>query len=402
MKHPTLEEINQNLKKFAAPNTYKKQYTEFYNYILKTYPFAKKFTEGLWCFYRGISEPPKCPVCGKQVPFKCWSKGYNEFCSVLCMQRGTRDRAVKTMERLYGGIGMASEETKKKIVEKTIKRYGGIGMASEETKSKIQKTNLEKYGDIFPSKTKEVKEKSEKTMLERYGVTRALQHPDFLKKSQDTLESHYGVRTPMENLEIREKCTKHSLQSRIGFQDPNHPIRAKINKTNQERYGRDWGFDYDKIKQTNLERYGVENPMIDKCSRGEIKYHGYSKISQECFRKFDEYLTDYHTQYAEKGGEKMIQTKDHKYDVDYYIEELKIAIEFNGDVYHGNPQKYKPGDHCIPFNESITAKDLWRRDAQKYNEIEEVGIKVIPLWESDYLKLKDIKKWIVKNLQITL
>ena len=64
-------------------------------------------------------------------------------------------------------------------------------------------------------------------------------------------------------------------------------------------------------------------------------------------------------------------------------------IEFNGDYWHMNPEKYNKND----FNKSIqeTAENKWKIDALKNNMIKSKGYQVLVIWESEYQqKPKDI------------
>ena len=60
----------------------------------------------------------------------------------------------------------------------------------------------------------------------------------------------------------------------------------------------------------------------------------------------------------------------------------KKIIEFNGDYWHMNPNKYNKND----FNKSIqeTAGEKWKSDALKNNMIESRGYEVLTVWESEY------------------
>ena len=60
----------------------------------------------------------------------------------------------------------------------------------------------------------------------------------------------------------------------------------------------------------------------------------------------------------------------------------KIIIEYNGDLFHGNPEKFKPTDCCNPFTKSVTASEMWNRDAIKQSFAREKGYTVFVVWES--------------------
>jgi very-short-patch-repair endonuclease len=70
---------------------------------------------------------------------------------------------------------------------------------------------------------------------------------------------------------------------------------------------------------------------------------------------------------------------------DFVISDIKLAVEFDGDHYHGNPALYKPldklrGRGCT----SLTATEKWDMDAHKCALLEARGFTVLRIWESDY------------------
>ena len=62
-------------------------------------------------------------------------------------------------------------------------------------------------------------------------------------------------------------------------------------------------------------------------------------------------------------------------------------IEFNGDFWHMNPQKYE-FDYYNKISK-IYAKDKWEIDSIKIKCAESHGYKVLTIWESEYNKDKD-------------
>lgn len=127
----------------------------------------------------------------------------------------------------------------------------------------------------------------------------------------------------------------------------------------------------------------------------------YSRVSQDFLDSIDAFFSkNYNTYYARKNYEYTVysETLNRCYLVDYYIEELKVCIEFNGDYFHANPKKYGPeyefyGLYKFP----IKAKSLWEKDKIKSDVLlNEFGIKTIVVWESDYYKNKDKKEFYEK------
>jgi len=81
--------------------------------------------------------------------------------------------------------------------------------------------------------------------------------------------------------------------------------------------------------------------------------------------------------------------------VDGYIKELNLVLEYNGDCYHGNPNKYKDNDRCHPYDKNVTAKELFSKTVEKQNLIKALGYNLIVIWEYDYLNNKDL---IIRNI----
>jgi hypothetical protein len=71
---------------------------------------------------------------------------------------------------------------------------------------------------------------------------------------------------------------------------------------------------------------------------------------------------------------------------DFVIPELKFAIEFNGDIFHANPKKYKPNEIPRFRGNKKTSLEMWEADSIKQNILTEIGYDVIIIWESDFHK----------------
>jgi very-short-patch-repair endonuclease len=134
----------------------------------------------------------------------------------------------------------------------------------------------------------------------------------------------------------------------------------------------------------------------------------FSKISQELFwniyKKLPRKLKK-KTYFKELNFEFNSRSNDNKfYYYDFVISNIKICIEFNGDKFHANPSVYKARSHPCPFNQKITAKQIWKYDKNKFDNLKQKGYKVLVVWSSKYEKGKEkmIKKcleFIKKNVK---
>lgn len=115
---------------------------------------------------------------------------------------------------------------------------------------------------------------------------------------------------------------------------------------------------------------------------------GYSKISQELFYKL---LKTYDISEKNKI---FFATHNKEFKIEkqeggiwlYDFTDLmnKKIIEFNGDMYHGNPKKYKSMDYPHPFRKNMTAQEIWDKDKQKLDAAIKEGFEVLTIWDSEY------------------
>lgn len=83
--------------------------------------------------------------------------------------------------------------------------------------------------------------------------------------------------------------------------------------------------------------------------------------------------------HAENGGEFSIPTT--KFKADGYCKETNTIHEFHGDLWHGNPKKFKPDD--VSFF-GTTYGELYKKTIEKEQKIKELGYHLVVMWEGDW------------------
>lgn len=91
-----------------------------------------------------------------------------------------------------------------------------------------------------------------------------------------------------------------------------------------------------------------------------------------------------HIQNACNGGEKVIIHDGKRYYVDGFCEETNTIYEFNGDLYHGNPDIYDP--NAINSFNKLRYGELYKRTIEREKLFRDIGFNVISIWENDYRK----------------
>jgi G:T-mismatch repair DNA endonuclease (very short patch repair protein) len=78
---------------------------------------------------------------------------------------------------------------------------------------------------------------------------------------------------------------------------------------------------------------------------------------------------------------------------DIFLPKLNLVIEYNGDYWHCNPEKYSP-DYFHQVKKK-TAKELWEYDNNKIDLIKKKGYNLVIVWETDLKEDPDLIKKII-------
>lgn len=146
----------------------------------------------------------------------------------------------------------------------------------------------------------------------------------------------------------------------------------------------------DKQKYSTSIEYFINKHGIDKgteiyenfCKK-RLFGAGYSKVSKNLFDKISTHYSNYNLYYGENEWYSYDKTQKKYYLIDFYIKELNIGVEFNGDRWHANPKIYKPQDKPFPFQKDITSQEIWEKDEKKNNFLKTKLKKLIIIWESE-------------------
>ena len=271
----------------------------------------------------------------------------------------------------------------------------------------------EKYGVDNVFQLNEVKDKSKVTNLKNTGFEYPTQCKEIFDKTKKTNLLKYGFEYPIQNQEIKEKQQETNLiRYDTKFSFLNDDIKKKIEITNIDKYGFDHPFKNDDVKLKIQISKSLR--MINKyenyniISIGKKKYcifckrcHNNFEIDSQDFRNRIKYKTELCTicnpisSYANSGLE--IQLQDFvkqsyagniilnskkiipPYELDIYIPDLKLAFEFNGVWWHNELNKEQ--------NYHLDKTEL----------CEKQSIKLIQIWEDDWLYKQDIVKSIILN-----
>lgn len=220
----------------------------------------------------------------------------------------------------------------------------------EEIKQKARKTNLQKYGVEFPSQLDTFEKKKQQTNLERRGVKHPLQDKSIADKYKLTNLERYGK--------------TNSAQEHIS------PLSFEVLENPSE---------LEKLIQTNgvlgaADMLGVHRDTI----YNRIRKYGFDYLVNSRSSYEDEiqsFLDDLGINYK-KNDRTICKPKE----LDFLLEDKKLAIEFDGFYFH-----------C----ENGGCDKNYHSDKTKI--CSENGINLLHIFEDEWLERKNICKSIIKN-----
>lgn len=143
------------------------------------------------------------------------------------------------------------------------------------------------------------------------------------------------------------------------------------------------------IFETNMDMTKAQTNIMKYAAKKEFKFRTYSDVSQQLFKNIDD-------KYLPAKQNSWWEIKNHEFELYLDIDGVKYfskvdfffdgkIIEFNGDIWHANPQKFKANDKLSFKNDFMkTAQDAWDYDARRIAALEKLGYKVKVVWELDY------------------
>lgn len=326
------------------------------------------FSQKIYHYIFKIDQIPTCIKCNsRNQRYEGFNIGYNKFCSKGCASSNSFKEGYKNRK----------------------------------------KNTFEKHGVYHTTQLESVREKMKISNLEKYGVEYAAQNSNVLNKMKNTNKRKYGVEFPIQNRDIRNKVIEKTNFDEVKFQ---------INKTSYERYGVKWPIQSDEVKKKIKESFiksislRLEEIYDNNFDVKFIKYENGISLFRclKCNQEFEissSLLYQRHIKHGiticvhcnklnDKTSNGHVEILDFlrsldilcdvnvrniisPYEIDIYLPDYKIGIEFNGVYWH---------------SEIIKDKNY---HLNKRKECLSKGIDLIQIWEDDWKIKKDIIKSIL-------
>lgn len=243
----------------------------------------------------------QCKICKKELLI---TKRFNKYCSVKCKFNDS-DYLEQVKNTLFQHYGVQHNLNIKCVKEKAIKNA-----ASEQSKKKRKQTNLSRFGFQVCSKNEKVKQKMKQTNKEKYG-------------------NQFGVKNIQENKE-KSRLTMHKI-SWDNFKKFQNFVKPNFTFQQYNGIGKQYEWKCclcgniftQQLKITKHISQFYSCPRCYKCfplfNVGKVSA-GQKQLALFCKNFFD----------IQQNDRQLIKP----YELDIVIDELKLAIEFNGCYWH--------------------------------------------------------------------
>ena len=243
-----------------------------------------------------------------------------ELCQIFGWNINSFDNWIK-----YYKIKKPRELSIKHMYDTNLERYGHPTIfQSPDIKNNIKETNLKRYGCEYSCQSEIVKNRIKETNLKRYGCEYYTQSSDYYQKTKNKRQTltdclEYRQKQRLTTFENKEKLFKEraidlsSKELLVKCMEKNNLFKTQslveyfgINTTNVNRL---------------IRRYGIRHLIKNSTSTGEL------------------YIRGYVSQYFDIEAQKRDLLNGQE--IDIYIPEKKIGIEFNGNFWHSEYHKEK-------------------------------------------------------------
>lgn len=326
--------------------------------FLKRHPevagYLEKFINKFSCFKKASEvlawlqndvKIKKCPNCKKRLDYsrsKCShtvSCGRKECSSSEICRKHRKEATKRTMQSKFGeGITNVFQ--------------------LDTVKQKIKESNLQRYGVDNPAKSKEIYSRIKETNLKKYGVESVSQHRELREKVNKKIQ-----------LDGYEKVSKNLAENSLRF-----------NTTFEDYHG---------IHQENCKN-NIYNLHCDVCGLDfDYKFNCSKNLKYACPRCYPYYRSTAEHElvafieryYPVITNDRTVLNGTHNPELDIYVPEKKVAIEFNGLYWHSERQGKDRNYHL---------------DKSKacYNK----GIRLIHIFEDEWEMKQKIVKARLRNI----
>ncbi len=298
-------------------------------------PAITKISDRIYAILNCQTENNLCLVCNEILIPKAYSPQL--YCNAKCSSQSkiTLLKRRTTCLRKYGVDNVKKDSAVQARTQETcMVRYGVDNpLKSPKILDKLKATNQKRYGVNYTLESTKIQALSKATCLQKYGLTNAGGHPSVQAKTKSTMLDRYGVENPGQSELIRAKILKTNKDRyNAGTKSPLNPKQLRVLRDPillDSMYNGEDLEPIDIAKDLKVSIMTVWNYL----HLHNIKVKPSTRISRP-ERRIQKLI--------ENNYEGIILFNDRllikPYELDIYLPELGLAIEYNGLYWHSENQ----------------------------------------------------------------
>lgn len=262
------------------------------------------------------------------------------------------------------------------------------------------KKSISSTGDKHWTKKKEAKERLSKRMKgannpNHKSKTTLAKRKQTSPKCIEFYQHHYPDLSPNEQRQLLDEHIERTLKTRgkniplfkeywikRGYSEEDAIKMVSERQTTFsleiciEKHGKEKGLEVWKARQAKWRSTIIEKYI-------EMGGNTISMISLDLFDQLNDAYPEKEFLYNKEEKWIASENREEKYRYDFTYPDKRKIIEFNGDYWHMNPNKYNAND-INQVKDNSTAEEIWERDKSKVKLAEDNNYEVLTIWESDY------------------
>jgi len=362
-KSDLIELIKNNDLRRVKKVMIQKENVDFYQKILLEYKNIKKskyYSENMLLYHltNNIKDVIQQCKCNNEIKFLSFYNGYNLTCGD---KKCYNENRIKTCKERYGvKYVLQDKNIKTKSKNTIIKNYGNVKSFYKLNYKKTSETKLKKYNNSKYNNPKKIKE----TCLIRYGVDNISK----LEKIKIKLKVNIS-RKKYKDMLIKAKRAKFFEKQKEKIKNMKLDLIAINKNSSYIIYCNKCEKDFFILNSLFNTRY---NSNIEICTVCNPLYNNKSILESDIFN----YIKQLYNGNIIQSDKTILKGKE----LDIYLPEYNVAIEFNGLYWHSELFK----DKQYHLNKTIMCKKQ--------------GIRLVHIFEDEWLYKQDIVKSRIKNI----
>jgi hypothetical protein len=299
-----------------------------------------------------------CPTCKNDFSYKKYKP--KTYCSKTCAANSP-----EVKEKNRAGVSNTFNT-----------KYGGHAMKTDQTKEKFKNSMLSKYGKEYAMQVKSIQDKAKKTTVDNYGVENVLSANSPLREQiLQTWTDKYGVDNPGKSSEVINRRSKRKQENHYAdlvkmFAANNITWLIQPEEYEGYHFSKSYNFKCNQCGNAFDSTVYVPNNVFCELCHPDKKKSGEKSLLDFLNSELNGKVVSRHNRTILDGKE-----------LDFYIPDLNVAIEYNGLYWHKESTRVSKNYHL-----------------DKTKSCEEKGIKLIHVFENEWMQKQSIVKSILRQM----